>query len=69
MLDSICFFGCEEYDELKEAIQTQKKIDPPIASSIITSCPLNDTFLLWESIIQFELAKQTDIKYFLSNGY
>ena len=23
-LDSICFFGCDEYDELKEAIQTHE---------------------------------------------
>ena len=24
-LDSICFFGCEEFDELKEAIQGYEK--------------------------------------------
>ena len=24
-LDSICFFGCEEFDELKEAIQDYEK--------------------------------------------
>jgi hypothetical protein len=24
-LDSICFFGCEEFDELKEAIQAYEK--------------------------------------------
>ena len=24
-LDSICFFGCEEFDELKEAIQADEK--------------------------------------------
>ena len=28
-LDSICFFGCEEFDELKEAIRITKKITEP----------------------------------------
>ena len=28
-LDSICFFGCEEFDELKEAIQDYEKITEP----------------------------------------
>ena len=28
-LDSICFFGCEEFDELKEAIQGYEKIIEP----------------------------------------
>ena len=34
-LDSICFFGCEEFDELKEAIQDYEKNN--LAESILSS--------------------------------
>jgi hypothetical protein len=28
VLDKECFFGCEEYDELKQAIEEYRKLNP-----------------------------------------